>query len=257
MKLQKGGANRSALFDCGLLALDTTSEDINILTVARLELTLRQRPWLFAEQNRQQIDRHWALVNAASPSSWNGSVLMAYDVNLSGETFTASFLKSDYASFIAWRDWGWPDRNVYNCFGSAIIKSNDGAIVYGCMAGHTLNAGLCYPPGGSLDMSDLRDDGSIDMNGSISRELAEETGLDAHNAVPSGLWAVFDEHRISIARQLTFDSTAEQLAQTIRAHIASEGEPELSDAVVLRSLDDLTHPMPGYARHLARQLLAD
>jgi len=229
----------------------------NIHHLAQLNLMLAERPWRFADQNRHKIDDHWRDLKQANPAIWNGCVLVAYDVNLSGETFTASFLKSDYASFIAWRDWDWPDKNVFNCFGSAVIKSNDGAIVYGCMARHTLNAGLCYPPGGSLDMSDLRDDGSIDMNGSISRELAEETGLDADDAEPSGLWAVFDEHRISITRLLTFDSTAEQLAQTIRTHIANEVDPELSDVVILRSLDDLTHPAPGYARHLARQLLAN
>ncbi|NNE21280.1 MAG: NUDIX hydrolase [Rhizobiales bacterium] len=196
-------------------------------------------------------------MSAANPDIWNGNVLMAYDVKLSGSVFSASFLNTDYASFIAWRDWGWPDTTVYNCFGSAVIRSRDGALVYGCMHTNTLNAGLCYPPGGSLDQTDLRDDGSIDLDGSITRELAEETGLDAAGATAGGRWAIFDEQRISIARMLTFDSSADEIADQINAHILAEESPELSGSVILRAINDIDQPMVGFAHHLARYVLAD
>lgn len=231
--------------------------DRQIRPISRLELSLRQQTWPFAEQNHAEIKQHWTGLTKANPDIWNGSVLMAHDVSLTGGVFSASFLKTDYASFIAWRDWGWPDTGIYNCFGSAVVQSSDGALIYGQMRHNTLNAGLCYPPGGSLDLSDLRTDGSIDMEGSITRELAEETGLDAGKAESGDLWAVFDEQRISIARLLVFNDTAEEIVDTIAAHIAADRNPELSAAVVLRASRDLTQPMPGYARHLARHLLAD
>ena len=182
---------------------------------------------------------------------------MAYDTELSDSCFSASFLITDYASFIAWRDWGWPDTDVYNCFGSAVIRSCDDALIYGRMQGNTLNAGLTYPPGGSLEQSDLTADGNIDMTGAIARELAEETGLEAAQASDAGLMVIFDEQRISIAHELVFDETADRLVDKIRCHIAAEAEPELSDAVALRSRADLTMPMPGYARHLATHSLPD
>ena len=254
-----------ALFVCGLVAGRKTKhtfaisdlEDTPIKPVTQLHLNLKQRPWPFAEQNRSRIDAYWSELGAVNPDIWNGNALMAYDVNLSGSVFSASFLKTDYASFIAWRDWGWPDTTVYNCFGSAVIQSSDGALIYGCMGSNTLNAGLCYPPGGSLDHTDLRDDGSIDLEGSIIRELAEETGLDAASAITGGLWAIFDQQRISIARMLTFGSSADAIADQINAHILADESPELSGAVVLRAISDTNQPMVGFARHLARHVLAD
>ena len=186
---------------------------------------------------------------------WNGTILMARDVAITDGVLTASCFRSDYASFVAWRDWGFPDTSVYNCFGSPLILSSDGALIYGRMAGHTLNAGLCYPPSGSLDLDDIKPGGNVDVLASIRRELTEETGLNAGDAVAGDLLVVFDKQRISVSQPLHFDRPARELAESIHHAVAEQSNPELDDVVVLRPGFVPTSQMPDYAMHLAQHLL--
>ena len=91
---------------------------------------------------------------------------------LIGGGLEARFIRSDFASLAAWRDWGLQASDTLNCFGSAVVMSQDGARLYGRMADHTLNAGRIYPPGGSLEPADVTADGRVEVLGSIERELA-------------------------------------------------------------------------------------
>ena len=61
-----------------------------------------------------------------------------------GECFPASYFETDFASFLAWRDWGFPDAGVFNGFGVGALRAADGAFVLGEMAHHTSNAGRNY-----------------------------------------------------------------------------------------------------------------
>jgi hypothetical protein len=222
----------------------------------RIDLTLGGHEWGFADREREAISRHWDELAGRMPDIWNGEVLMARDVVVQDGALKADLFCTDYASFIAWQHWGFPDREVFNCFGSAVIVARDGALIYGAMGGHTLNAGLCYPPGGSLDMGDVAGDGRVDVLGSIARELTEETGLVTGDAEVEAIYFVPDCERISIAQVLRFDAGAEQLAASCRAHIARQALSELADVVVLSSLADVDPDMPGYAQELARFVLA-
>ena len=56
---------------------------------------------------------------------------------------------------IAWRDWGFPDRAVRNCFSAGAIRASDGAFVLGVMGAQTANAGKIYFPAGTPDPSDV------------------------------------------------------------------------------------------------------
>ena len=80
------------------------------------------------------------------------------------------------ASFIAWRDWGFPDRAVRNCFAAGAIRASDGAFVLGVMGPQTANAGKIYFPAGTPDPGDVVGQ-EVDLAGSVRREIAEETGL--------------------------------------------------------------------------------
>ena len=211
--------------------------------------------WPFAQRNEARIAGHWAKLAADNPAIWNGQVLLASQTGIEEAEFVADLFQTDYASFIAWRDWGYPDDAVFNCFGSAVIRSSDDAMIFGRMAEHTLNAGLCYPPGGSLEPGDVGTDGTIDLSGSIEREMKEETGLEACEAAAGRMWAVFDGYRISLAREFRFAQPASSLADRISQFIASDPQAELSDVSVLRRASDLSTPAPGYARQLATHLL--
>ena len=93
-----------------------------------------------------------------------------------GLCFAAEFFETDYASFLAWRDWDIPDATVQNCFAMGAIKGADGAFVLGIMGDHTANAGSIYFPCGMTDPQSV-DGTSVNLEASLWREVAEETGL--------------------------------------------------------------------------------
>lgn len=216
----------------------------------------RTHRWEFEAREEKAIGAHWQALTSANPNLWNGRKLHTLQVRYSDGKLSARCAEVNYASFLAWRDWGAPDRESFNLFGAAIIRSSDGALLYGLMGPRTANHGACYPPAGNLDLNDLKPDGSVDVEGSITRELHEETGLHSDTARKGVLFALFDGQRICIGHELTFDETAENLRARMLAHAATDPEEELADIIVLRKADDLKGlKVPGYARAIARRLL--
>jgi 8-oxo-dGTP pyrophosphatase MutT (NUDIX family) len=223
------------------------------IPITSLDLHLRRGAWTFADAERARIEDHWRKLADKNPKIWNGDVLICTDVELKDGGLKGGFIKTDYASFVAWRDWGWPDKTVCNVFGSAAVVSADRAVLYGRMAGHTLNAGKVYPPGGSLETMDVMADGRVDVMGSITRELEEETGLKAADAEWGPLLAIFDEHRLSLAQVFRFADNAEALAAMVRRYLHTAHEDELSDIEIITETSRLDMTMP-YAIALARYL---
>ena len=223
------------------------------LPIKTLDLQLRPGTWAFADAERLKINEHWRKLADANPKIWNGDVLICTDAEWSDGGLRGNFLKTDYASFVAWRDWDWPDRTVRNLFGSAAVLSADRAVLYGRMASHTLNAGKVYPPGGSLEMMDVTADDRVDVMGSIIRELEEETGLKAGDAEKGELLAIFDDHRLSVAQVFRFAERAEALATRIRHYLRTSQEDELSDIEIVTATSKLASSMP-YAVALANYL---
>jgi len=228
---------------------------IAIVALAGAELRHEAEGWAFAERERARIDAHWRGLVAGNPSLWNGDVLMGFEPVVAGGRLTAKLLSSDYASFVAWRDWGFADPAAWNCFATPVMMSSDEALIYGVMAGHTLNAGLAYPPSGTLEEADIGPGGRIDLAGSMRREVMEETGLDLGEGRAGERFAVFEARRLSIAQVHRFDQPAAALIARIEAFIAVEAEPELEGVVAVRAQGDLERPMPPYARALARHVL--
>ncbi len=93
-----------------------------------------------------------------------------------GDVFRGAYLETRFSRFIAWRDFGFPDRTMRNCFAMAALRAADGAFLLGVMGAHTANAGKVYFPAGTPDLDDVVGD-RVDLAGSVARELGEETGL--------------------------------------------------------------------------------
>jgi 8-oxo-dGTP pyrophosphatase MutT (NUDIX family) len=233
---------------------------IEALTDVRI--TLDPAGWPLTDGDRARVADHWAAALAANPRLWNGRVLGTLapgrpgGIAVAGGVLTASAVEGDFAAFIAWRDWGFPEIGIRNLFGSAAILSADGCLLYGVMGGHTANAGRIYPPGGSLEPRDVTADGRVDVLRSIALELGEETGLDPADAEAGPLLALFDGPRVSIARVFRFAHPAESLAARVRAFLSTDPDPELADVAVIRAGDRLDPDrVPPYAAMLAARLL--
>jgi len=211
-------------------------------------LDLKVTPWIwpFARDRRAEIDAHLAEQQRAKPKMWNGRVLLARRPRFDGARFSAEYFETDFASFLAWRDWGFPDRNVFNVFGMDALRAADGAFVLGEMAGHTSNAGRIYFPSGTPDLNDIRD-GAVDISGSVTRELQEETGLlpGEYETVPH--WhCIYTGTALAMIRLLRIGLPGEAVRDRIARNLAAQDQPELSAIHLVRGTHDLTAAMPRF-----------
>jgi 8-oxo-dGTP pyrophosphatase MutT (NUDIX family) len=116
----------------------------------------------------------------------------------------------------------------------------------GVMAAHTSAPGKIYFPAGTPDPGDIVD-GSIDLAGSVIREVAEETGLgNGDFTVGDGWHCVVDGPRISLMRILQARESAEMLRLRILDYLSRETCPELADIRIVRSRRDFDPMMPRF-----------
>lgn len=219
---------------------------LEIHRVTALDLKVRPFAWPFAAERRGEIDAHFAEKQREKPELWNGRVLLGRNTVRRDDHLSADYFETDFASFLAWRDWGFPDADVFNGFGMGAVKSSDGAFLLGEMGGHTSNAGRIYFPAGTPDPGDVRD-GVLDIAGSIQREIAEETGLGAADYTMDTHWScVFAGPSVAMIRILRIDMTGEALKARVEANLAAEVCPELCAVHLVRSRSDLVPVMPRF-----------
>jgi len=223
-------------------------EKIQVISIERLDLHFEPRTWDWADRNRAAIVSHFAKARERQQLLWNGRVLLLHRYAIEDGLFRGAYFETDFASFLAWRDFGFPDGSTANCFAMAALRSADGAYLFGCMGAHTANAGKIYFPSGTPDPNDLRD-GVVDLEGSVLRELAEETGLGSGDVTFSQHWhVVIDGARIAMMRPSVSRSQAQQLKSQIIVHLQQQKNPEFTDIIVVRSSFDLRPEMPGFVR---------
>jgi 8-oxo-dGTP pyrophosphatase MutT (NUDIX family) len=211
-----------------------------------LDLAVEPWVWPFADARREDIAAYFAGRQREKPALWNGRVLIGRNPVFSGDRFSASYFETDFASFLAWRDWGFPDAPVFNGFGMGALRCADGAFVLGEMGQHTANPGRIYFPSGTPDLSDVKD-GMLDISGSVVRELEEETGLAPGEYESDPDWhCIYTGPAVAMIRMLRVDMPGEALRARIEANLASQREPELSAIHIVRGTGDLTAAMPRF-----------
>jgi 8-oxo-dGTP pyrophosphatase MutT (NUDIX family) len=142
----------------------------------------------------------------------------------------------------------------------AALLSIDGAFVLGRMGPHTANAGRIYFAAGTPDPQDRREDGTIDLAGSVLRELTEETGIEPRDVTCDPGWTVvFSGSRVACMRSVRSPHAAADLTARFAAFAAAHAAPELAGLHLVYTESDLDlERMPdftiGYLRHaLARR----
>jgi 8-oxo-dGTP pyrophosphatase MutT (NUDIX family) len=217
---------------------------VSVRTISCFDLKLQPWDWPFALERRAEIDAHFAAAHSAKAQLWNGRVLLARSPRLDGDCFMAEYFETDFASFLAWRDWGHPDKDVFNGFGMGALRGSDGWFVLGEMAAHTANTGRIYFPSGTPDPADLRGD-TVDIAGSVAREVEEETGLGPADYCAADQWyCVQTGQSIALMRLLDVDMLAEALRRRIEQNLKLQPEPELSAIHLVRDRRDFTAAMP-------------
>ena len=228
-------------------------DDQQVFDVASARLTTCGEPWAFAAENAAAIDAHWSLRREQQPRFFNGAVLLLarYEVTADG-CLDARFLRSDFKSFLFWRETGWRDRTVMDAFGSALIFSQQGRVLLGRQRDGHLNGGLCYPPSGFIDAADVGADGAIDIDHSVRREIGEELGLGEDQLQRRPGYIVTRAGPV-LSIGVPFEARAAEadLTGAIARHIAADPDAELASAELLApGADTARLAMPNYARTL-------
>jgi 8-oxo-dGTP pyrophosphatase MutT (NUDIX family) len=220
--------------------------DIRVVPLTSLALRFAPRPWAFAEQRRAEIEDHFAELKRQKPDLWNGPVMLLRDWKVADGCLAGAFFATDFASMLAWRDWGAPDDSVRNCFAQGALRAPDGAFLLGVMGAHTANAGRIYFPSGTPDPDDVNGE-HVDLVGSVMRELAEETGLSPRDVEPEpGWYAVLAGMRIALMKPLRVAEPAATLRRRILDNLAQQTQPELVDIRIVRGPADLDPMMPSF-----------
>jgi 8-oxo-dGTP pyrophosphatase MutT (NUDIX family) len=228
-----------------------------IQRVTRVEIAASDIGWDFADARRTEIDAHFAAKQAANPALWNGRVLLTRAAKVADDAVTGTCFETDFASFLAWRDWGFPDPEVANVFAQAALRSADGAFLLGIMGADTANAGRVYFPSGTPEPADIVA-GRLDLAANLMRELGEETGLTAGDVAPAADWtAIQDGQRLALLRIVDAPESADALAARILDHVARDDHPELAGIHVARSPADIVPAMPPFVAAFLRHVWAD
>jgi hypothetical protein len=221
-------------------------EAIQVRRIEQLALSFRPQPWRFAEERRSEIDMYFAKCKNEKPHLWNGQILLMRDCRFAGGVLSGEYFETDFASFLAWRDWQFPDRSVYDCFAQAALRGADGAFLLGVMGEHTANAGRAYFPSGTPDLDDVFGD-RVNLEANVLRELAEETGLRSVDlSMQPGWHGVFAGPRIAVAKIMMSGESATALKSRILCNIERQTHPELCDVRIVRDPADVDANMPDF-----------
>ena len=192
--------------------------------VSALDLAVEAWSWPFAETRRAEIAVHFADKQREKPALWNGRVLLGRNPVFAGDRLSASYFETDFASFLAWRDWGFPDASVFNGFGMGALYCADGL---------------------------------VDISGSVTRELEEETGLAPGEYESEPHWhCVYTGPALAMIRMLRVDMPGDAVRDRIERNLAAQRQPELSAIHLVRGAGDLNSAMPRFVTAFIEAQLA-
>ncbi|MBV9751277.1 MAG: NUDIX domain-containing protein [Hyphomicrobiales bacterium] len=231
---------------------------VKIVPIKEIDAVFAPREWAFARERESEIKAHWTVLKTTSPALFDGRVLLQYERRIEDGVFHARYLATDYSAFLAWRDFGWPDKTIINGFSMAALRARDGAFLLGEMAAHTANPGKIYFAAGTPDPDDITPGGEVDLLGNLLRELEEETGLTSREvSVGDGWTAVLEGQRIAFMRPVTIDMDAQAARALILSRLAKQAHPELADVHIVRSVAEIDEAsMPPFGSAYLRHMLA-
>ena len=238
------------------MSVQPSGDEPRCVRLANCSFAVADWAWPWAAERADAIAHDWARRRALLPQLFEGPVYLLREPTIDGATLTGTLFRTDFSSFLYWRDHRAEEKGVLETFGASLIRSAEGHVLLGRQGPGQLNSGRAYPPSGLIDGDDLHD-GAIDIDASIARELAEETGLQpgALARVP-GYIATVNEWQVAVAVEWRSPLAAEALRQRILDFIAAEQEPELDDIVIVRQRSDIdARIMLGHAQALLRTIL--
>lgn len=231
-----------------------------VFEVDALDCRIVAYDWPFSSERRAEIDAHWDRLRSANPALYDGNVFLINGWSIErcadGAVLRSRHFPTRFRDFLAWRDFGFPDAGIANCFAAAALSGSDGGYVLGEMNSHTANAGRIYFPAGTPDPQDDAG-GYLDLEASVLRELEEETGLTrAEVSLRQGWTLISDGPRLACLKHVSSSQTAAALASRIEGFLAREDRPEFARIHRIYGRDQIVAAMPDYIRRFLTDRLA-
>ncbi len=204
-----------------------------VIPAARAELRLSPEPHPYEHVHAAAIEANWQRESAANPALYDGRTVLFSRVALEGEALVGRCHAVRFASLMHWRVAKRSDVAAH-LFAMAVPVTRDGAVMAARMGPRTANAGQVYFAGGSLEAPDFVD-GVADVDGNMLREVAEETGLDLTATTAEPVLRVLNSNSgVVVMRRYRLDEDAAELDRRIRAFLAAERDPEITEPVFIR-----------------------
>lgn len=209
-----------------------------ILPVTTANLVVDPAPHPYEVAHREAIEANWALEKAEKPALFNGEVMFFSSICWADGRLDARCHTIRFATFMHWRR-SRRDPTAEHLYAHAMPVSSDGALVAIRMATHTANGGRVYFAAGSFDPHDVRD-GRLDIASNMAREVGGETGLDLNAARAEDAYHGWSgDGGTVLVRRYFLDRSADEIAEDIRRHIATDPDPEIDEAIIIRDAGDL------------------
>ncbi|KQR68939.1 NUDIX hydrolase [Rhizobium sp. Leaf341] len=225
-----------------------------IFPVADIDLRVLPGPHPVLAEHAPEIAENWAREQAANPALFNGEMVLQHRLSVQAGTLVGEGYLAPFAAFLWWRSASRPPI-VCHLAAVPVIETSDGAVIAVRMGAHTANPGKVYCAAGSIDASDLVEDARglvCDVPGNMRREVLEETGLDAGEAVAGPFEGMQMDGSAFLFRRFRFSETSDSLLARIGRHIETAEEEEIDDAVAIFDADPHAH---NYQPHM-RVILA-
>jgi 8-oxo-dGTP pyrophosphatase MutT (NUDIX family) len=213
-----------------------------------------EHPWHAA--HRAEIAANWVNEIAANPALYDGEMVFQRQLTFADGRIEGRAHMVPFSAFLYWRKMA-RGSGGFHLFGLPLVMTSDGALIAIRMGQHTANPGRVYCAAGSMDRHDIID-GRCDIETNMRREVLEETGLDLDGAQSrSGYFATHGLNTVTIFRIFEFSRSAEQILAEIAAHMATDPEPEIDGAVVIRNADPEAHDYAFFMRPILKWLFDD
>ena len=228
-----------------------------IMSVTEAEISLSDRCWSFVQVHATQIEAYWHRRTAEQPKLFNGHILLLHNWSCVDGRLRGQCLITEFKNFLYWREHKKPDAAVIDFFPVAPLHSQEGWLLVGRMGRDHSSAGRVFPPCGALHTDDV-DDGKVDLDGNILREIREETGLalDRTELGPSIL--ILDgAGRLVYVRPVKLQRPAVQIVKEIQSYLGHATNPELSEIIVVKGAADICETaMPSFTVAYIEQAFA-
>ncbi|HWK32532.1 MAG TPA: hypothetical protein VNR51_02480 [Hyphomicrobium sp.] len=214
--------------------------------------------WPFAIENAAQIEAHWEKRRAALPALFNGTTYLLREYAVTRDELAGTLFQTDFKTLLYWRaNPSTAHDGVREAFGTSLIRSAEGHVLLGRQGPGQVTSGLIYQPGGIFDGGDVTGN-SVDIEGSIAREVAEETGLSAADFVRvPGFLVALAGIKVAIGIEWRSALPADALRGRILDFLARQTAPELADIVIATRPSDIDEALtPLHARMLLDSVLS-